>query len=149
MKYIGQIGSCCQLVTAVNAARFLGHRTPLPGSVLFELMIDAVGCRYGSALQVERAYPLLKLDYKDGPPNHTRIARAIAARNPVGISTWLGCTGFHSALVVSVVGDVYEVVNLVPGEPPISLRRQDVPFKSTDPKYSLGRARVFYPDSSL
>lgn len=68
----------------------------------------------------------------------------LAAGNPVGINVWLGCTGFHSALVVSVMEDVYEIVNLVPGEPPISLLRQDVPFARPNPKYALGRARVFY-----
>lgn len=97
MKYREQKYSSCQLITAINARIWLGG-----GDIddnLFEYLVDLTKCRYGGAISIEEAYPILNLAYEDGPPNNVSW---IQRHLPVDLLIRDPILGLHSVLVEKV-----------------------------------------------
>lgn len=85
----------CQLVSVVNAYYYLTGK--VVGKGLYEKLIDDCGCRYGSCINIEKAFNTLKLyidrSYKyfvDGSINVL----------PLEINIWHKFFGYHSILAV-------------------------------------------------
>jgi len=55
-------GSCCALIALLNARRYYGEPSPEVGVAEWEALVDIIGCRYGSAIAIERAADTLGLE---------------------------------------------------------------------------------------
>src|ERR1700738_4680186 len=99
--------SSCALDVAINARIFLGGSDVSEEE--YESLVDLVRCRYGAALQLHLAYPLLGLIAEDGPVNPPSLDWA-SGRLPVEIGYHDPVKGLHSALVVGVEGGVVALV---------------------------------------
>jgi len=95
---------CCQLVTAFNAWSFL-HMNPSPirpGSEDMEHFIDLVGCRYGAAICVKKAWRCLRIAAQEGPQEPEWIYNRLAEGRPVELSAFHPKRGYHSALIIKM-----------------------------------------------
>jgi len=103
MRYLNsQMYSECQLVTAINAAVYLGQPPVRLGSAEYERLVDLVGARHGSAIRINRAHRYLRLKYVDLKPEFYSIRFSLDRGMPVEIGVHSDHHGFHSALVVDV-----------------------------------------------
>ncbi len=98
----------CQLIAAINARIFLGMADI--SDELFEKLVDLTGCRHGSCTCVEKAYPILGLEYVDMDKRRNKL-KWIKENLPVEIGYIDKKRGFHSALVVRVEDDVLCLIN--------------------------------------
>ncbi len=92
-----QLYAECQLVSALNACRFLRLPHPEPGSPDYEEMVDDVRARHGGCIYIERAHEFLGLAWivrKDPSPQWIR--RHLPVEMPLHVPQ----RGFHSVLAV-------------------------------------------------
>lgn len=104
MEYMRNKYSCCQLVTAINASIFFGGSSPSDAE--FERLVDLVGCRYGSAIQVERAYPALGISYDDIEGGLDGAITPLPGEIGINDKEY----GNHSVLVIGVEIDTIHIV---------------------------------------
>lgn len=90
----------CQVVTAINAAVFLGFSPVDPNSSEYERLVDLAFARNGAAIRVDKVHEYLKICHDPIEPTWENIAKAINQGHPVEVSVWHTETGFHSVLVV-------------------------------------------------
>jgi hypothetical protein len=100
-----QLYSECQLVTAINAAVFLGESSIERGCPEYERLVDAIGARDGSAVDIGRAHSHLGIKRKplfhiDGI-SWEAIEEKLEECHPVELSVWHKTVGFHSVLVTN------------------------------------------------
>lgn len=114
-RYLTQEGlkyGCCQLLTAINARRFLDD-TPLVelDTPEFEFLVDFTRCRYGSCLGIQKAWRFFGPHTQYGPHCPEWIMGRLAEGRPVGISGWSPDWGLHSSLVVGATHEHGYLVN--------------------------------------
>lgn len=92
----------CQLVAAINAARYFGLSVPKMGSVEYERLVDLTKGRHGSCIQVWKAYPSLGIKArKTGPAKKLGVTLTwFQEQIPIEIPVHTMALGFHSVLVV-------------------------------------------------
>jgi len=90
----------CQLVSAFNAAIYLGTRKRIKNKE-YEDLVDLTGARYGSCISVSKSYPILGIDYKDITPTKKNFIKWISKGFPVQTNIWHEKTGFHTVLIVN------------------------------------------------
>lgn len=66
---------CCFLYALCNALRFLGGRSPAPGSSEWERLVDLIGCRHGAAINVDEAAAALGLTLELNEPSQARLVQ--------------------------------------------------------------------------
>jgi hypothetical protein len=89
----------CQLVSAINAAIHLGEPRVDPRSEEYERLVDLVGARHGSAIQIERAHRYLRLVREPLVPlSWDRVQGALLMGYPVEVTALHKTRGFHSGL---------------------------------------------------
>lgn len=101
----------CQLVTALNALVYLG--SPLPSKPVIEILVNAVACRYGSALCIEAGWRILGLHVErmhDVNPLGW-IKNQLKRGHPVEIGGFSPDWGYHSSLCIGVKGQNVQLVN--------------------------------------
>lgn len=110
MKYLTtQKYSECQLVTAVNASYYYGG--PEVDKKLYEFLVDLVGARHGSAINVGFAYKMLGLLPVKIPPFYWALKLSLQIGIPVELPIWHKSSGFHSVLAVDSKGLKVRVLN--------------------------------------
>ncbi len=132
-KYRKQKYAACQLISAINARIFFGGDDI--SDELFEELVDLVCARNGSAIGVQKAYPVLGLEYTDGTMDYDWIKENL----PVAISFYSIKWGFHSALVHEAKNDTLYVINNGPHN---SLYWPALEYPPFDYQQ---RARTFHP----
>jgi hypothetical protein len=97
-KYIQNNKRCgdCQLVTAVNALRFLTDNAELVTDAQYEKLTDLAGCRYGAAISIEKVHKKLGICIKDMYHGLIDALRSL----PVEVTIWHPRYGLHSVLIV-------------------------------------------------
>lgn len=103
----------CQLVTAINAATYLGQIPVDLESEEYERLVDLVCARHGSAINIDLAYNYLRLDYRMVPASLKQIKLAIQNKTPISVTIWHPKTGFHSVLIVDFRGERLKVCNFM------------------------------------
>ena len=99
----------CQLVTAINASYYYGG--PRVDNKLYELLVDLVGARHGSAINVKIAYRVLGLLPVKIPPFYWALRLSLWIGAPVELPIWHKSSGFHSVLAVDAKGTKVKVLN--------------------------------------
>jgi len=90
----------CQLVSAINAAVYLGEPLVDPSSEEYERLVDLVGARHGSALHIRDAVRYLRLvRYELKPISLNNLQAKTLSGHPVSVNTWHRDVGFHSVLL--------------------------------------------------
>lgn len=107
--YVEQNGSCCQLISAINARMYLLKKDCLESEIVqfIQKLKKIVKCQHGPAIDIEKSYPILKLDFEDGPIDLIWIKNNL----PVELALHDPKKGFHSGLVINVNLDELELVN--------------------------------------
>jgi len=113
MEYILQRkGSCCSLVTLLNALRYWGKDTPSPTDsdpTEWESLVDLAGCRHGSAIMVDRLAAHLGIER-----HPLRDVKEVCASVPAELTVWnpeeVG-SAMHSVLVIGGVWPRLKMVN--------------------------------------
>jgi hypothetical protein len=100
--------SSCQLISAINARIWLGGEDVSEEE--YEYLVDLVKCRYGAAIEINKAHQYLGLKTEDGPVD-TLDLEWVKTHLPVEIGYPDPQKGFHSALVVEVPGDEVVLLN--------------------------------------
>lgn len=134
--------SCCALLTAINARRFLdGSPYAQPGTPKFEDLVDLAGCRYGGAVSIEKAWDRLCLHRQTGPQNLPWIRGRLLEGRPVGLSAFSPKYGYHSTLCVGVSDDSVCLVNWKERAPVTEVLWSDLeaPVDVQAVAFSLGR----------
>lgn len=91
----------CQLITAINAAYLLTGKEIEQESDEYEMLVDLVKARYGSALCVEEAWAYLGIkSTKKFTGHEIRENTSAQIPLPLEMSIWHKRTGFHSTLVL-------------------------------------------------
>jgi hypothetical protein len=104
--------ACCQLVALFNAKAFYRQEAPEQHGKIFELLVDACGCRYGSATTIEPALRFLDLKRTDiKPVTLDAILSHVQGGRPVSISVRLPYWGFHEVLIVGIEDGCFQVAN--------------------------------------
>jgi hypothetical protein len=108
-----QIGSRCQLISAINARVFWGGDKIEPDSEEFERLTDVAGCRLGAALPdgMRAVHDSLDLYEIEGEPTFEWVRNHL----PVEMSVWHVEYGYHSILIVGVKGDRIYFTNYFDG----------------------------------
>ncbi len=101
----------CQLVTILNAAIYLDDMYIDPTSDEYERLVDFVGARHGSAIQINKAVEYLGLDYDFIPKHFNSVKKSLKNKQPVEIGIWCLGYGYHSCLIVDRKGYKVKVVN--------------------------------------
>ncbi len=106
MKYIRQQrDSSCAIVALLNAKRFYGLSTCLPGSFEYEKLIDMAACRAGAAIHIDKAAEYLGL-------KRTRIPRGDAHEHfPFSFACYPPKMTLHAILAIGGMKDIWTVVN--------------------------------------
>jgi len=102
----------CQLITALNALVYL--ESPLPSRHVIEILIDAVACRYGSALRIEAGWEALGLHVEWLPRDSIPliwIKEQLKLGRPVEIGGFSPDWGYHSSLCIEAKGKSLRLVN--------------------------------------
>ena len=101
-KYVqfGQKYSECQLVSALNAAYWLGEDLIHPNSDEYERIVDFAGCRHGSAICISYVYRYLKLRYIDVKPEFESVEFANEMNLPIGLGVFTKKHGLHDVLII-------------------------------------------------
>lgn len=89
----------CQLISAFNAAIYLGTRKYIKNKE-YEELVDLTMGRYGSCISVSKSYPILGIDYKDVTPTKKTFIKWTSNGFPVQVNVWHEKTGFHTVLMV-------------------------------------------------
>lgn len=97
-----QLYSECQLVALLNAWVFWGVSIPEPGSKQYEILVDCVRARYGSATSIEEAFLTLKIKPRRLPLRKDLVEKLFGQGVPVAVPVWYPETGFHICLIVNV-----------------------------------------------
>lgn len=92
----------CQLVTAINAAIYLGQSTVDPSSEEYERLVDLSLARCGPAICVERAYTYLRIEKKEFEtfPNFEQVAQFLHEGHPIEATIRYPGGGYHSVLII-------------------------------------------------
>ena len=101
----------CQLVTVINALTYLNNKHIDPESDEYERLVDLVGARYGSAIQIGKAMEYLGIGYDFIPKHFNSVKKSLRNNRPVGIGIWCLGYGFHSCIIIDVKGDRVKVPN--------------------------------------
>jgi len=110
-KYLNtQKYSECQLVTAINAATFLGQGGVDNNSIEYERLVDMVFARSGAAINIELAHRYLGIDKqvierKDF--TFDNVANKIYEGHPVEARVFSPKSGHHSVLVINFGEDFH------------------------------------------
>ena len=110
-KFRKQKYFACQLIAAINARIFLGG-DDIP-EALFEELVDLTCGRVGACIGVEKAYPVLGLEYTDGPVDCGWIEQ----HTPIELTVNDPKHGNHAILITSTnceglqYGYVFDIVN--------------------------------------
>jgi hypothetical protein len=108
----------CQLVTAINAAIYLGEPGIDQNSPEYERLVDLVKARCGSAISNEKAIEYLRLDSELISPKFDVLRKTLDEGYPVEIGVFTEKHGNHSVLVVDYAEGKeeysYQVLNLKP-----------------------------------
>ena len=93
-----QIGADCQIVATLNVSIYLyGKQLIKPNSKEYEDILELTGCRCGSAIAIEKAFPILKIKEK----NRYKTFWDIDFRDlPLEIKVWRLGYGYHSICAV-------------------------------------------------
>ena len=97
----------CQLVCALNALIFFGKKVCNVGSKEYEELVDLVCARYGSAIQIRRAYKKLGLKYREGKLDLEWIKNNL----PVAIIIRSKKVGWHQVLIIKVDRNICYTAN--------------------------------------
>lgn len=108
-----QIGSRCQLISAINARVFWGGEKIEPGSEEFERLTDVAVCRLGAALPEGMTDVFNSLDMYGIEGEST--FKWVIHHLPVEMSVWHPEYGYHSILIVGVAGDRVYFTNYLEG----------------------------------
>lgn len=92
----------CSLVAALNASYCLGESFISPNSKEYERLVDLTGARFGSCINVEKAYDYLRLKYIDVKPEWNSIYFAMDKNLPISISVNTDKHGLHSIVIVKM-----------------------------------------------
>lgn len=101
--------SSCALDAAINARIHLGGADV--GLEEYERLVDLVRCRYGAALRIADAYPLLGLAAELAPADRVLDLEWMRPRLPVAMTYRDPVKGLHVALIAGVDGDMLSLVN--------------------------------------
>ena len=111
-KYINkQKYAECQLITVLNAAMYLDDIYIDPESDEYERLVDLVGARHGSAIQINKAIDYLDLDYDFIPKHFNSVKKELKNNRPVEIGIWCLGYGFHSCLIINRKGSKVKIAN--------------------------------------
>ena len=100
--------SSCQLIAAINARIILGGQDVT--EVEYEALVDLVKCRHGAAIETHKAWEYLGLKVENGPVE-TMDLEWVRTHLPVEIGIYDPKYGFHSVLVVEVIGKNLRLIN--------------------------------------
>jgi len=110
----------CQLVTAINAAFFLGEPLVEQGTPEYERLVDFVHARNGAAISIEKAHEYLKIKRtplcKKAGFTWELMKQKIDEGHPVELLVQGPKYGRHSVLAVECRKEAYEL-----GEDPAKL----------------------------
>lgn len=101
----------CQLITVLNAAMYLDETYINPDSDEYERLVDLVGARHGSAIQINKAIEYMGLEYDFIPKHFNSVKKSLKNNRPVEIGIWCLGYGYHSCLIVNRKADKVKVVN--------------------------------------
>ena len=109
-EYILQAsGSCCSVITLLNALRYFGRETTAPGEAGWDDLVDLAGCQDGSAINVDSVAEHL------GLVRHlARVSPDITQAVPFDLTVWnpeSTGTSLHSVLVIGGSWPALEMVN--------------------------------------
>jgi len=95
----------CQLITAINAAIFLGEPSIKLNTVEHERLVDLVSARWGAAISIEKAHQYLRIYKTKMNISWDNIVKyntsSISKRgNPFEATVFHEKTGRHSVLIV-------------------------------------------------
>lgn len=111
LKYINKnLYSECQLITALNAYYYLTGKCIRQKSKRYEKLVDLVGARYGSAINIEKVWNKLGLRViKEG----NSLFDFKPTDLPLEYSIWHKKYGFHSTLIVNynIEVDAVQITN--------------------------------------
>lgn len=94
----------CQLVSAINASIFLGLGSVQQYSNEYERLVDLVGARYGSAIEVKKAHEYLGLGCRPlerKEISFQRVKQLLEDGHPIELGIHHKKIGNHSVLLVS------------------------------------------------
>lgn len=92
----------CQLVTALNASYCLGESFISSNNEEYERLVDLTGGRYGSCIDVTKAYKYLRLEYIDVKPEWNSILFAMDKNLPISIGVYTKIHGLHNVVIVKM-----------------------------------------------
>jgi len=92
----------CQLVAAINAFYFHGGREVTEEE--YESLVDIVGARHGSAIDIGRAYRILGLKPFCIPPFYWILRLFLWLRFPVEVGMYHKRLGLHTILIAGGKG---------------------------------------------
>jgi len=120
--------TCCQLVTALNALIYFDR--PLPSKYVIDILVDVVGCRHGSAIDISSAWNVLGLNIKQipmdsryqqyeerddysyySPTSYDWMVSQLKRGNPIAISGMTSDWGYHSSLAIGIDQNHLSLVN--------------------------------------
>jgi len=110
-KFRKQKYFACQLIAAINARIFLGGEDV--SDEVFEELVDLTCGRVGACINVEKAYPILGIEYTDGPVDIEWITNNV----PVQLTVLDPKNGRHAILITKVdhggleYGSIFDIVN--------------------------------------
>lgn len=82
-----------------------------PMSDEYERLVDLVGARHGSAIQIDKAIEYLGLDYNFIPKHFNSIKKSLNNNRPIEITIWCLGYGYHSCLIIGRKDNKIKVVN--------------------------------------
>jgi len=99
------------LVSAINAAIYLGQPPVEQDSPEYERLVDFVSARHGSAIDIGKAHEYLKLSSEMVPSTLEEIKKSLDVKRPIEITVFHDKTGSHNVLVVDYKENRLKVLN--------------------------------------
>lgn len=105
-----QVGADCQIIAALNASIYFYNKLLIkPNTKEYEDALKLTGCRFGSAIAVEKLFPVLKIKEK-------QLYKTFWDINfndlPLEVKIWKLPYGFHSICAVNYI-DACEAVRIL------------------------------------
>lgn len=101
----------CQLITSINAYRYLTGKRIDQNTEEYERLVDLTKCRYGGALEIEKADEYFNLKTFYVPATLAEIKFYLDIGHPLGMSLFSQC-GYHEVLIVGYTNKKIQVLNL-------------------------------------
>ena len=107
----------CQIVSAINAARYFGKAKDVtPSSPIYGHLVDLGRARHGAAIHscMPEVIKCLGLDRHSIKQSKQNMKKALLALHPVSFTVWSIHYGFHDVLIVDYESctDHIKVLNL-------------------------------------